>query len=140
VRLNRLAGEVTSVDKNVYQHSVIGELEDSLDEAAARAVVEEYRYPERFPSYAGLVVDDGGNLWVKAYQWFALGQDQRWTVFDRDGRFLGDLAMPNLMEVHHIGDDFIVGRMADRRGREAIYYYPLIKPGGAGAGQASPNP
>jgi hypothetical protein len=140
VRLNRLAGEVTATDRNTYRHSVVGLLEDSLDGAAARAIVEKYRYPERFPSYAGLVVDDGGNLWVRAYQWFSLGQPQKWTVFDRDGRFLGGLTMPNLMEVHHIGEDFILGRMADSRGREAIYYYPIIKPGTPGAGGASGSP
>ncbi|MHB1192074.1 MAG: hypothetical protein ACYC6F_03430 [Longimicrobiales bacterium] len=128
VRLNRLAGEVTQVDRTAYEHSAVGELEDSLDEAAAQAVVANFRYAERFPAYAQIVVDDGGNLWVRAYQWFGMGQPQKWTVFDRDGRFLGDLTMPTLMEVHHIGADFVLGRMADYRGKEAIYFYPLIKP------------
>ncbi len=128
VRLNRLAGDVTQVDRTAYEHAAVGELEDTLDEAAAKAVVEKFQYAERFPAYAGLVVDDAGNLWVKAYQWFGMGQPQKWTVFDRDGRFLGDLTMPTLMEVHHIGEDFVLGRMADFRGREAIYFYPLIKP------------
>ena len=128
VRLNRVAGAVTQVDRTAYEHSAVGELEDSLDEAAAEAVVASFRYAERFPSYAQIVVDDGGNLWVRAYQWFGMGQPQKWTVFDRDGRFLGDLTMPTLMEVHHIGEDFVLGRMADYRGKEAIYFYPLIKP------------
>jgi hypothetical protein len=140
VRLNRLAGEVTSVDRTAYQHSAMGELEDTLDEAAAQAVVAKFRYAERFPSYAQIVVDDGGNLWVKGYQWFGLGQPQKWTVFDRDGRFLGDLTMPTLMEVHHIGEDFVLGRMAEQRGKEAVFYYPLIKPGAPAGGGPGGNP
>ena len=113
VRLNRAAGDVTQVDRTAYEHSAVGQLQDSLDEAAAQAVVANFRYAERFPSYAQIAVDDGGNLWVKAYQWFGMGQPQKWTVFDRDGRFLGDLTMPTLMEVHHIGEDFVLGRMAE---------------------------
>lgn len=140
VRLNRVGGEVLSVDTAAYRHAAVGELEGSLDEAEAQAMVARYHYAERFPSYSGLVVDDAGNLWVKAYQWFDLAQPQKWAVFDRDGRFLGDLTMPTLMEVHQIGEDFVLGRMADGRGREALYFYPLLKPGQGGAGGGAANP
>jgi hypothetical protein len=128
VRLNRRAGEVTSVDTTAYRHSAVGELMDSLEESAALEVAAKYRYAERFPSYARVVVDESGNLWVAAYQWFGLGQPQKWTVFDREGRFLGDLTMPNLMEVHQIGEDFVLGRMAEPNGKEGVFFYPLIKP------------
>jgi hypothetical protein len=101
---------------------------DSLEESAALEVAAKYRYAERFPSYARVVVDESGNLWVAAYQWFGLGQPQKWTVFDREGRFLGDLTMPNLMEVHQIGEDFVLGRMAEPNGKEGVFFYPLIKP------------
>lgn len=134
VRLGREAGAVTAVDTTAYRHSAVGVLMDSLDEAAALGEVAKYRYAERFPSYAQVVVDDSGNLWVAAYQWFGVGQPQKWTVFDRDGRFLGDLTLPNLMEVHQIGEDFVLGRMAEPRGREGVFYYPLIKPSAPSAG------
>ncbi len=141
VRLNRVGGEVLGVDTAAYMHSALGELERSMEEAAARAEVATYRFAERFPSYSGLVVDAEGNLWVKSYQWYGgLGQPQKWTVFDHDGRFLGDLTMPTLMEVHQIGKDFVLGRMADVRGREAVYYYPLVKVGEASAGEGVGNP
>lgn len=141
VRLNRPGGEVLGVDTAAYMHSALGELERTMEEAAARAVVATYRFAERFPSYSGLVVDAEGNVWVKSYQWYGgLGQPQKWTVFGRDGRFLGDLTMPTLMEVHQIGEDFVLGRMADVRGREAIYYYPLVKPGAGSTGEGAGNP
>lgn len=134
VRLNREAGEVTAVDTTAFRHSAVGELMDSLDEAGALTVVAKYQYAERFPSYARVVVDDSGNLWVAAYQWFGLGQPQKWTVFDRDGRLLGDLTMPNLMEVHQIGEDFVLGRMAESNGKEGIFFYQLVKPGAPSEG------
>ncbi|MDP2958824.1 MAG: hypothetical protein Q8N53_20535 [Longimicrobiales bacterium] len=129
VRLNRQPGDVVQVDTMAYRHSAIGELADTMgDESAAEAIVAEYKYAETFPSYAEIVVDDAGNLWVRAYQWFGLGQPQRWTVFDREGRFLGDLTMHALMQVQHIGEDFVLGRMANERGVEAVYLYRLLKP------------
>ncbi len=129
VRLNRPLAAVLSVDTAAYRYAARGELADTMEERAAGAVVADYRYADSFPAYAQIVVDDPGNVWVRAYQWFDLGQPLRWTVFDREGRYLGDLTMPTLMEVQHIGEDFVLGRMVDDRGAEAVSFYPLLKPG-----------
>jgi hypothetical protein len=49
-------------------------------------------------------------------------------VFDAAGRFLGDVETPSRLELHDIGDDYVLGRMSDGRGAEAAYLYSLIKP------------
>ena len=80
-----------------------------------------------------MIVDDLGNVWVRNYQWFDLGSGKSWTVFDPDGRYLGNISTPSILEIHQIGPDFVLGRMSDGRGHEAVYIYDLLKPGAAGA-------
>ena len=75
------------------------------------------------------IVDDVGDIWVRNYQWFDLGSGKGWTVFDPEGRYLGEVTTPSILEIHQIGNDFVLGRMADRSGREAVYIFPLVKPG-----------
>ena len=53
-------------------------------------------------------------------------------MFDPDGSYLGIVRVPSLLEIFQIGPDFVLGRMADTRGREAVYVYTLIKPGVGG--------
>jgi hypothetical protein len=74
--------------------------------------------------------DDAGNLWVQEY---GLTQDDRpldWSVFDRAGRFLGEVEMPAGFGVHQIGDDFVLGRWTDELEVEYILMYGIVKPGG----------
>ena len=78
-----------------------------------------------------LAADDIGDLWVRNYQWFEVGSGKNWTVFDPEGRYLGEVTTPSILEIHQIGADFVLGRMADGRGREAVYIFVLEKPGAA---------
>src|SRR6185503_7642722 len=100
---------------------------DSLDEATALRVVDSYRFPASFPAYSDLVVDRLGNVWLRGYHWFDLGAPIWWTVFDPEGRFLGEVKLPALMEVHDIGDGYVLGRMAANRA-EGVYMYKINKP------------
>jgi hypothetical protein len=49
--------------------------------------------PQVLPSYSGLEVDAGGNLWVRQYSTVA-DPVYVWTVFDPSGRMLGDVELP----------------------------------------------
>ena len=56
---------------------------------------------------------------------------RRRSVFAPEGRYLGDVLTPTILEIHHIGADFVVGRMASSRSREAVYLFELLKPANA---------
>jgi hypothetical protein len=59
-----------------------------------------------------LMTDAEGNLWA---QRFSPPGDtsNRWGKFDPDGRFLGHVALPSGLDVHEIGNDYILGLAVD---------------------------
>lgn len=128
IRLDKEPEPVTTADTLTFKHGAINQLEGMGTPDSALAVVNEYRYPTTFPTYDRLVVDELGDLWVRHYGWFDLGADKTWSVFGPDGQYLGDVNTPELLEIHHIGPDYVLGHMAASRGKEAVYIWPLVKP------------
>jgi hypothetical protein len=62
---------------------------------------------------------------------------RRWTVFDADGHHLGEVLMPEGLDVHQIGDDFVLGRWIDSLEVEHVRMHELRKPGRV---DSSPSP
>lgn len=83
-------------------------------------------FPETMPAYGSdWVIDDEGNLWVPEY---SLPTEQTtWTVFDPQGRFLGNVATPPGGEVDQIGADFLLGVWVDDMDLEQVRMYRLLK-------------
>jgi hypothetical protein len=80
---------------------------------------------ELLPTYSDLLVDDGGNLWVQAYiDRFLLDVEepppQQWTVFDAEGRWLGDLTMPSGFALNAVQRGFAIGVARDALDMETI--------------------
>jgi hypothetical protein len=140
-RLDRPPSPVTVADTLAYRRAAVRTLSDTVEESAAERLVQAYRFPQTFPAYSDMHVDRVGNVWLRGYHWYDLGAPITWSVFDPEGRYLGDLQIPSLMEVHDIGDRYMLGRMAANRA-EAVYMYEIQKPGateparaGAGGGR-----
>ena len=85
--------------------------------------------PSLTPSHSSLVFDAAGNLWVENYR---LPWDETtprtWSVFERDGRWLGDLVVPLGLRVAEIGEDHVAGVERDESGVEFVRVYRLVKP------------
>ena len=139
VRLDRPPNQVTTADTLAYRQAAVNTLSqrDGVEESAAERLAATYRFPETFPTYSDMIVDRLGNIWLKGYHWYDMGAPVRWSVFDAEGRFLGDMDIPALMEVHDIGDGYMIGRMAADRA-EAVYLYELNKPPVTRLSQAVP--
>lgn len=58
-------------------------------------------------------------LWVRTYTppWETLS---RWRIFDREGRWVGSVDLPEGLEVHQIGKDHVLGKRIDDLGVEYI--------------------
>ncbi|MEO8000089.1 MAG: hypothetical protein ABI852_21740, partial [Gemmatimonadaceae bacterium] len=65
--------------------------------------------PKVLPPYRELLVDIDQNLWVRDYA-ISGTTNVIWTVFDRTGKQLTELALPNTLEVFEIGKDYVLGR------------------------------
>ena len=134
VRLDRPLKAVTAADLGAFRVAAVRQMSDDVGKEAAEATVDSYEYAEFFPTFGQVVVDELGNIWALDYKWFDMGSDYQWTVFDAEGRYLGEVAMPYPLTVHQIGADYVLGHMSNGRGGEAVYIYRLEKPGAAPGG------
>ncbi|NIY09436.1 MAG: hypothetical protein GWN02_14640 [Gemmatimonadetes bacterium] len=51
-----------------------------------------------------------------------------WTVFDPDGRWLGDVVVPTELRVTDVGEDYVLGVWRDADGVQTIRSFELVKP------------
>jgi hypothetical protein len=104
-------------------------LEQTKDEEWRRrleTMLREMPFPATMPAYSGFAIDAEGNLWVNEYR--RPGDDQpRWSVFDAEGRWLGQLALPPRFTVYEIGSDYVLGRRTDDLDVERVELYELTK-------------
>lgn len=68
--------------------------------------------PKTIPAYASMIVDVDDYLWVQDYP-RTKAASVRWTVFDRSGRSVTEVALPTHLEVYEIGRDYVLGRYVD---------------------------
>jgi hypothetical protein len=117
---------------------------DRLDNAEIQWVLhtlEESPLPPSFPAFdpqvlddrgrrigASLLVDAEGHLWVAEYR-PPSDDTPRWSVFDPDGRWLGEITLPERFVLTDIGSDYVLGWWHDDLGVESVRLYDLIKPG-----------
>jgi hypothetical protein len=92
------------------------------------------RFAEVLPAYSDLIEDADGNLWVEHFR-MAFGRVQgpdrrptRWSVFDPNGRWLGEVEVPASFVVSSITSDKVLGFWQDEFDVEHVRVYALIKP------------
>lgn len=81
-------------------------------------------FPDHLPVYETLRTDSEDHLWVKPYapQWEVSGS---WWVFDPTGRWLGEVQIPEGLNVLDIGRDDILGVVRDDQDVERVVAYRL---------------
>ena len=119
---------VTPEHVGAYKEEQLAALEDAPESrlASTRAILEEMPYPQTFPAFRTLEVDEEGNLWVREYD--PPGDERSlWTVFDPEGAMLGQVELPEGLTVHAIGPDWILGRWSDDFDVEHVRLHRLEK-------------
>lgn len=91
---------------------------------SALRIAERLPFPSTLPAFAGLLVGRGGETWLRHGD---PGHESTWTVFDRDGRLLGDVSLPPDLDVLEIGDDYVLGKWSAGPGGERVRLYRLKK-------------
>ena len=140
VRLDRPEVPVLQADITAYRSNATRQVQNTPRASTFEATLEASQFADIFPALDQIIVDRVGNLWVRNYQWFDFGSGKGWSIFDADGRYLGEMTTPSILEIHDIGDDFVLGRMATGRGSEAVYIFRLEKPGAEAAGDGAVAP
>ncbi len=128
VRLDRSNEPATADDVATYKSTLLDRSRDEAGQQALQRQADEWEYPETKPAYAAeLKGDQAGNVWVPAYE-IEQGTATRWSIFDPDGRYLGDLTTPARFRVLEIGDDYVLGVWRDDLDVEYLRRYELRKP------------
>lgn len=117
---------VTQADIDLYKEQ---QLESTTNEGWRQRyerMLADMPYHETMPAISGLEVDAAGNLWVNEYRRPG-DEEPRWSVFDGEGRLLGEVRMPARFSVFEIGPDYVLGRWTDDFDVEHVRVYELIK-------------
>jgi hypothetical protein len=118
--------EVTSADIEAYKQEQIENAGDERRRQISQMLLDAVTFPDVYPAYGSFLADADGNLWVAAYR--RPGDDQpRWTVFDRDGRALGEVQTPERFGIFQIGTDFVLGRWTDELDVQHVLMFALLK-------------
>lgn len=83
--------------------------------------------PKILPPYRELLVDSDDNLWVRDYARTG-ANNVTWTTFDKNGKQLSEVVMPDALEVYEIGKDYVLGRFIDdNAGAPEVRRYRLVR-------------
>jgi hypothetical protein len=130
--LVRRAFEPVVVDDAMIGRAMVEEMENADDDNERRMIRrrwEDIPIPATLPAYEALTVDRLGNLWVQLFE--VPGERERiWSVFTREGEWLGDVTFPVRIRPLEIGDKYVIGRYGDELDVEHIQIWELVKPAG----------
>jgi hypothetical protein len=84
----------------------------------------DYPLPEHYPAYDQGLVDRVGYLWVRRGE-----PPHLWDVFGLEGGWVANVTLPTEMDVHDIGEDYILGVWEDELDVEYVRMYGLDRGG-----------
>lgn len=129
-RLVRRRHEPEEVTGDVVEARIEAWLED-VDDPAERAdrreIYSDMPVPETFPAFDDLAVSRAGHLWVQNYR----KPDEPpppWSVFAPDGRWLGDVQLPEGFDPMWIDEEVVAGVWEDELEVEHLRAYRIVKP------------
>jgi len=86
---------------------------------------------ERRTPYGDIRADPGEHLWVSNHHAGApfpgVGSPTVWSVFDPEGRWLGDVAGPDHFRMVEVGEDYVLGLATDELDVEHVRIYGLTR-------------
>jgi hypothetical protein len=104
---------------------------DGVTSAAGRQNIERQHaaipHPATMPAFGLVRMGRDGTLWVGSAR-RPSDSVPRWTVFDREGRMIGELTVPERFGILEAGEDYVLGRWRDELDVEYVQLYRLEKP------------
>lgn len=116
---------VTAEDRERYRDAVLAPLSPQ-GRARMERVLGQIPFPETLPAHGRMLAGDDGSLWVVRYLPPGGGAPQ-WDVFDRDGRWLGTLRMPEGFRLQQVVGELALGTFRDDLGVESVRAYRMLK-------------
>lgn len=116
---------VTPRDRAAYEEGQLaGASED--DRPAEADKLASIEYPEHMPPFSGLLVDDGGHLWVREGA-AAADRTRGWHVFGPDGGRLGHVRLSTDFRLTAVRGNVIFGVREEEAGQEVVQAYRFAR-------------
>jgi hypothetical protein len=114
--------------------------EQGLPPATVQQVLQGFDFADTYPAFLNLLVADDGSTWLQQIQTadeLAAGGDEfnpqdlgssRWDVFDREGRYLGELTFPERLTPLKSTGDAVWGIARDELDVQYIVKLRVVRP------------
>ncbi len=126
IRTPTVRKTVTDADIAEYRSATLARITDPNELRREEQSLSEIPFPEEHPALIGMEVDSEGNIWVAEAR--PDGDTPTWSVFDSQGRLLGQITTPKGFHVQEIGSDYILGTWADDFEVQHVRLHSLKKP------------
>ncbi len=80
--------------------------------------------PDKAPPFESLLFDQAGCLWAGLVS-LSAEEERRWWVFREDGRWLGELTLPDALDLTWIGRDRLIGFVEGDTGERSVRVHRL---------------
>ena len=135
VRCAAEGGRVTDADVAAIREQYTAGVPPRMLETEILPRLNAVPFPETKPTVADLRADAVGRLWLRPFDQPSDDPATRdgptsWWIFDTDGSYLGTIAMPAGLTIHHIGANEILGVWRDSMEIEYVHVYELVGPRG----------
>lgn len=127
IRLDRVPEPVTATAIAHAESTRLASAQTENERAMSKALFEQMDFPETMPSYAEILVDRSGNVWVARYDY--LPGPRTWDVFNAEGQLLGAVRLPEGFRLRMISDGEIIGISRDDLDVQRIQAFRISKPG-----------
>lgn len=91
-----------------------------------REAFEDFPLPDLAPAFGPIRVDPRGRVWLAEYK-AVPNTASIWIVFSPDGQLLGQVEVPPGLEVHEIGDDYLLGVQRDEFDVPYVLRFRLVE-------------
>jgi hypothetical protein len=140
VRVIRVAIPIAPVTEEVRQAHIAGELErrrraaeergQPFQEQAARQQLDEQPHAPALPAFGALLATADGGFWASDFTMPGAGPVQeRWTIFDADGRLAAVIHLPTAFTPLHVDGTSVVGVFRDSLDVPYVHAYTLAERG-----------
>lgn len=122
VRRRHEPEEITDADVDARIETRLEGVDDPSARADRREIFTEMPVPETLPAFDDLTVSRDGHLWVQDYR--KPGEPPPpWSVFAPDGRWLGDVQLPERFDPMWIDEEVVAGVWEDELEVEHLRAY-----------------
>ncbi len=126
IRWAQTARPVTDSDFERAKQDVLDRADSDNERMRTEDMLAAMPRASYMPAFEALRVDRSGNLWVREYETPGAA-NATWTVFNREGRWLGTVQMPGRWRALYIAEEQVLGRWFDDLDVEHVQVRRLIK-------------